>query len=343
MKMKDLLILLAILAALIVVIIAYNKISNRAPAKSERLMFPRLDTAKVAAIEVKENANRVKIQKTAGQWRLPDDENFLVDSAMIAGVVSGIAELEKRDLVSTNKQRRGNYGVDSASDNFRVICRDEKGKILADFWIGSRGGASYDANEHIRIEGGDEVYASKQSVKHKFISSARQWRNRTFWRLSPDRISGFDIERPDLKYSLSKGKEGKWMVLAAESTMTADTAKIREYVNTVCELRVSDWPAKGDTVVASAFQKPELNVTVVQGDGSRITLTIGREKEHQLYCRASTDTTVFLLSSYNLNTLKKHFVDFKYIPPPPPPDTTKKAGPMPPPMPPPPPRPPAKK
>jgi hypothetical protein len=156
-----------VLALLLALLVAANVVSTprRAHRDDARALFPALDGAQAARIEIERDEGSLVLIRSQGGWVLPAHGGFPVQEAAVAGLLGALARVVELDAVGRLGDSDGDGGADfglasgagadvriSAADG-QVLCAFRQGADL-DRGAGGRGGLG----TYLCPEGSERVY-----------------------------------------------------------------------------------------------------------------------------------------------------------------------------------------
>ncbi len=319
-EFAGLLITLSVLVVLLLIVA--NPFKSPVKQKVDPL-FPKLRTKEPALILVN-GRNKLRMWREGAEWLVTGDKDSLAYPADTSGVFSAIRALRsatKKELVSSNPEKRGLFQVDTTGTAVKVMAADSS--VLADFVIG-KSGRDY-ATNYVRPSGGDAVYLVGDRMKSQFDRSYRVVRDVFVFRTPKEDITKIRISRGDTVISLQLKDDGSWEMLSPkQGTLKKDYAT--RLVNVISNFRGDEVRAAGAD--ETRFERPFLTVNVVLRNGSDHTITIGDtvRVEGRRVARLEGRRWVHEIGTYRLETLTKA-VDEMLEPPPAPVDSAAVAPP----------------
>ncbi len=320
MKTKQLIYMLIALITVSAIIFFVNK-SNKTNPELNSYLFPQLDTKQVSSLEIQKDTITAKLERKNKYWVIKNNINYRADSTNIANALESIKNLKKKSIVSKNKNKWDRFSVtDTSKDAVKVIGKDKNGKELFGFILG-KSGFNIANTEYLRFIKGSEVYQTTKTIKSKFFYTPRRWRDQRVWTFDPKDIISIDVNYSNKKDSsfivVKNANEWKFQ---SKKDVKIDTTKIKRYVKTLLDIRTSNWTNNKNKNIKKSFKKPSIVVSLKLKDNKERKLTMGSKVRNTCFSVVSgdpifSDTTVFEIPVYYLNTIKKSWKDFQWIPP----------------------------
>lgn len=235
---------IALLAALLAVLagaVVYQKNQTPYPGalKSQPVLSFKFDKEQVSAVLVDRAEDKLRLEKSEGQWRIATQWNTAAESQKIETVIQQLGQLSG-DLRSSDETLFADYGL-GEEEAVRVELRGEDpDQELAVLWVGARG--LENASAFVRKPGAPEVFALEtpllQSLGfHRAVSGSGLERDSEFWndlRLFRQDIGA--VEKIEIKRGASQGSESFFSMVKKEN-------REGENVKTFWSLRVKKAPS----------------------------------------------------------------------------------------------------
>ena len=184
-----------------------------------------VDTARVTEIRFrpqKDTLIETRLVRDGNKWNVIR-KNVEAEAAAykVENVLSTLASLQPERIVSRKKEKWGEYELTDSSATTVTVFREDD--IMLDLKIGKQtGNATY-----ARAGNADEVFVMEGDLKTAFDNPFKEWRNKTFLRLTKNTINRIQFQYPaDSSFVLEK-KETGWMI----GTSIADSARVESYLS----------------------------------------------------------------------------------------------------------------
>ncbi|MBU3759879.1 MAG: DUF4340 domain-containing protein [Candidatus Omnitrophica bacterium] len=325
---------IALLAALLAVLagaVVYQKNQTPYPGalKSQPVLSFKFDKEQVSAVLVDRAEDKLRLEKSEGQWRIATQWNTAAESQKIETVIQQLGQLSG-DLRSSDETLFADYGL-GEEEAVRVELRGEDpDQELAVLWVGARG--LENASAFVRKPGAPEVFALEtpllQSLGfHRAVSGSGLERDSEFWndlRLFRQDIGA--VEKIEIKRGASQGsesffsmvkkenREGEnvktfWSFEGQESAFAPDEKKIEDLLQLLGgarALKALD-PSKD-----YGFGRPiaELTLSLKEGEPVIFRAASAGQETKSYYLQSTSDPAVFELPLYHVKRMdlpRRHF------------------------------------
>ncbi len=244
-----------------------------------------LDTGKVNAIHISPAAEdgEIKLVRSGKKWEVQHGETKAnVDVSQVKNALKSISEIHPERLLTRKKEKWVDYHVDSTGTNVKVYTGEED---PTEFWIGKTSGGG----NSVRLEGGNDVYEVKEALDGTFNRRFVGWRDKTFLKVEPEKISRITFEYPADSSFVVERSDGKWSI----NNVPADSAKVATYLNRFRSRTLSEF-AENFTPPES----PEYVVTLNNDSATSLTLK-GWKTDDKWVVTSSVQDKVYFSSNDN--------------------------------------------
>lgn len=227
---------------LILGVFAYQQ-NSRVQVDAQPLLA--LKTADIDRVVIKDANNKVTLQKTGGEWQLPELHQLPVDKQKLDEILQKMEGAKLTWPVTTTASSHERFEVTGTKFQRRIELFQGDAKKM-DLWLGTTPGFK---KIHLRREGENQVYAVELTA-FDFAAMANDW-------LQKDLLAVEDassIRAAD--YELQKTAD-TWSFVAANqeaSTEKVDATKVTELVNGFSNLQIQEVVAQvpqGETTKVS--------------------------------------------------------------------------------------------
>lgn len=229
----------------------------------------------VDRIELDDNTNETTLEKSGGDWVLPDLHALTANQARVNGLLDTLSGLETGWPVATTQSgiERMEVGEDNYQRRLRLMAGDD---LLGEYYFGTSPGLR---QTHGRRAGEGEVYALGIN-NFDMPGDANDWLDKTLLGVEMvTMISGAD-------FSIKKGEEDTWRFDHVESgEQSLDPDKVTDLVSALERLRV-------------------LRVAEALPESDPVTLTVGSQEQrwiYRFYSNESDDDTTYYVQRDDMN------------------------------------------
>ncbi|RMH61353.1 MAG: DUF4340 domain-containing protein [Bacteroidetes bacterium] len=247
-----------------------------------------IPTEAVTHIRIERADAPLELRREASGWHLTAPMAFPADSATVARLLDGLAELELESVVSTNPERYGRYGVDSTAQVLTLAWDGGEQRVVP-----GRQGPDFQS-VYVRIGEDPRVFLARANLT--VPEDLTRWRDKTVVEVPPAAVTEVQVRKGETAYTVRRG-EG-WQIDEAGTTAPADSAAVERWLGRFAPMRAAgffdDVPA--DSVRRAAAHR----ITLVTGGGTR-TLALAERDEALALAVDGRDVT-YRLGATQLNT-----------------------------------------
>ncbi|HZZ18523.1 MAG TPA: DUF4340 domain-containing protein [Opitutaceae bacterium] len=274
MKLRTLIVIVAVLAALSVVAYVKNR-PESAPVADARVGTPLLSpdiVSQASGLTVSDQGKKVEVRKGAdGTWRVTSYYGMPADFHKISQLVQDLNEAKVERFVTDNPDRLSRLEFKDS----RIALSDAAGKEIWSVTLGK----TPDAGNGKFIRFGDEPKAFFSGTHVWLETDPKIWADPTLVGLKPDDIAKVGLPLAGGMVDLSRDKkDAAWTATGGPAGQKLVADKVQSVLTTLTDLKFSDTLAKDDPAAreASAFAK---TYSLTTFDGRTFTLSLGRKPE----------------------------------------------------------------
>jgi hypothetical protein len=275
MKLKTLIVTVAVLAALSVVAFLINR--PPAPKSADPRIGQQLVDAgtveKAAKLRISDAGRSVTVARADGKWYVPSYYDMPADFQKLSGFVTNLTDAKLQRLVTSNPER-----IDRLEfKDTRIELLDGSDKAL---WSASLGKHPESGGGRF-VRFGDEQKAYLTNLSAWLDTEPKNWAQSELINLKPEDVARLEISFPDAaKVTLTRANaEDEWSAESgAGRKVKAD--KVSSVLNQVGNLRFSDSSDFDDpNVVAARANTRTFKLSTF--DGKTVTVAMGRKPEEK--------------------------------------------------------------
>ena len=292
-----------LIIALIILVIIYFLTQQTSSTTSFDREFLSLDSASISKIQVIKNNSETSVEKINNEWMI---ENYKVDKNAINNAIKSLTSIEVGRLVTDKVENHERYEVNSEKGTTVKVTH---GSETAEFIIGKQG-ASYQ-NLFVRKPDKDNVYSTVSNFKNNLDKQAKDWKDKTILTYDRNLISTLHV----------KNNESEFYVYNKDTIATIAGMKIKSEPEVEGNYNVTsmltgfknfntvDFPK----IDKSAFEKPELSITISLRDGgeTKISAIKKEEDDNRYLLTVSNNETIFEVYKSTLDKFLKPYKDLK--------------------------------
>lgn len=307
----------------------------RSPEKGQRTgegprPVARLKAADFDTLVVTKEGKATTLKRQGDGFAVVAPVSYPAEKDAAREAFEAVETLEFTHIVSDQKSKHAEFEV--GDESLRVTAQKGEAKVV-DLLIGK----SLGAQTLVRLQGKDEVWQAKGSLKWKFDKDSAGWRDKTVLSFEEANVEGLEVkaadgsrivlEKPAKPADAKAEGEAKdpsqgeqagqptpegWRIV--ESSLPVDhlDKSIPDgMVNALYSFRANDF-ADAATAEETGLDAPRLTVTVKLQDDKNATLLIGKMKgEDEFYVKKEGGDQVFVVKKWNLDRANKRPIEFR--------------------------------
>lgn len=262
-------------------------------------LFPNLDPEMVVSLSiVDDQGGRLELQRVAGEWVLPEADNYPAKSSAINPVLQALASLDTSTLVARTEASRERLQV--AEDDFirRLIFEQEdgSGRIL---YLGTS--PRYSA-AHVRREGQEEIYLTDKLSAWSLNTTAAGWVDTTYFAVPQEEVIEIEVRNEQGNFTLVRDGEGAaaaWTLRGLEETETLATNEVTTLVSRVTAVNLLR-PLGRTEQDEYGMEEPAAVITLRTADED-FTLTVGAHDPDSSSYVVKSSTSPYYVSVSDVN------------------------------------------
>jgi hypothetical protein len=263
-------------------------------------VFPSLVADQVVGLTITEGGDkRLALRKVAGQWVLPEADDYPANGAKIGPVVEKLVGLETGRLVArtVDSQRRLQVAPDDYLRQVELETADGQRWVL---FLGSS--PSYGAT-HFRLDGQNDIYLTDAVSTWELATTPSTWIEASYVDVPLADVKRFVLENRSGTLTLTQDSEGVWKLEGLVEGETLDQNKASMLVQRAASLRMDRPLGKGDAATYG-LGEPSAEATLVEADGS-ITVRVGAQdpSDNSYVVTASTSDYVVRVPEWAVQDL----------------------------------------
>ncbi|HSM25330.1 MAG TPA: DUF4340 domain-containing protein [Anaerolineaceae bacterium] len=212
--------LLGILAVQLI-LIAVVFLLQRPVAASNNLVFPELKIESVSEIRISDSSgNQVSIQKKAGQWVLPLQDDFPVQAEKVEQLIEKLALIRDNRMITQSESSHQRLSI--SNDNFiSKVDLTIDGKKEAIYF----GSSPASSNIHYRLDGKPEVYLTNAITTSELAATISSWVNTIIYQVTGNNIQKIELSNQNGVYQFMAVDETSWTSDQIEDGYQFDQSK----------------------------------------------------------------------------------------------------------------------
>jgi hypothetical protein len=295
MNSKGIGIALAVLAALVIAtIFAYRQpspVSTTPTNPWQRLAKDRVDHVSIHRPSAPADQQHLEFEKVNGAWRITQPGNGPTEARAVEDLLDRLGEMNVSAIAAHNTSSYETFEIDDAHAT-RVTLKNGSTALL-DVFVGA---AIEPGGTAVRVPGKPEVLRVGVSMSSMLSRAPRDWRDRDITQISRDSIRAVEWANRNGTFRFTRSGD-TWTAAAGTTVERLDTAKVNTLVESITNLRASDFGATGAATGIGA-DAPRVTIeTEVEGSPARITLRVGNNSgDQETFAQREGNDVVFIVS-----------------------------------------------
>jgi len=292
---KYLLAILGVQLILIVVVFLLQK----PVAASNNLIFPDLKIESVSEIKISDSSgNQVFIQKKAGQWVLPLQDDFPVVVANIEQLVEKLALIRDNRMITQSESSHQRLSI--SNENFVRKVELTIDGVKEVIYFGSSPNSS---NIHFRVDGKTEVYLTNAITTSQLSATISNWVDTLIYQVTGNNTKNIELTNQNGVFEFTAVDETNWTANQIEEGFQFDQSKWSSLKTAFTTLRFVEPVSKSNKPefgLEDPTTKMKIDYTNDSGEEFFGELLIGNQAEDgNYYVKWSGSDYIFKVSSFN--------------------------------------------
>jgi hypothetical protein len=259
--------------------------------------FPDLEAGDIVALTVSDaDGNSIALRQVAGNWVLPDVDDYPADATKVTPVLENIAGLTTSRLVTRTAASHKRLQV-AADDFVRRIDFETGDGAEYTLYLGSS--PQYGAT-HFRVEGQAETYLTGDFNTWETTAEASAWVDTSYVSVDEADIKKLTLENAGGTYIFSKDENDTWTMAGLAADETLNETQVGNLAQKAASVSMVE-PLGKEELPEYGMDQPNAVVTIETADKS-ITLLVGAQDPS--YVVASSESPYYVrVSQYSAQDL----------------------------------------
>jgi len=249
---------------------------------------------------------QVSAVKKDGIWRMSKPIDALADKATIEGLINTLRDYTYVKVVSTKRESWGEYGLLEPARHMTLRIGGNAPRTLT-IYLGNKAPIGYDA--YLRTSSDDRVLLGGQHILVSTSKTLGDFRDRSLVKIDEAKVRVVGIQRRGAPAIELIKADGKYAITRPEK-LDADGPAIREFVESLNQLKVEDFIDRPDAASIDLFAKPDEIISWQEETGETSTLKLA-EKDGRLMAAFDAKQRIYVLPIDAKAKLKKELFDFR--------------------------------
>lgn len=258
--------------------------------------WSRVDAARIDHVTIlrssgPEGQRTIEMEKRGGAWVMTAPGRGPTEARAVEDLVDRFANMKVTMVRARSAGSHSAFEVDDAHAT-RVTLKAGSGVVL-DLFVG----ASVGAGTAVRVPGRPETFEVDQSITSMVQREARDWRNREITHASRESVQSVEWVNRNGTFRFTRNGE-TWSAAPGTTVERLDTARVGSLVDSVANLRATDFAPEGTTSGVAA-DSPRVTLTTGGGDAAAQTVTVrlgNNSGDSESFAQREGTDTVFVVT-----------------------------------------------
>jgi hypothetical protein len=314
MNQKGILIALGILVVLgAATAVAYKPRAATDSAEEVRDPWQRLDKDRVDHLTLVRpgttgtQPTTLEFEKRHGQWRMTAPGQGPTEPNTVTELVDNLARMHVTSVAARRAASYTDFEIDDAHA-VRVTLK-AGGAALLDLFVGQ----SVDGGTAVRVPNRPEVWRADQSIHFMVNRAPRDWRDRDITHLERARVRSVEWRNTHGTFRFERNGES-WTAAAGTTVPNLDTARVNAMVDSVINLRASDF-AEASAQTGLTDTSPQVTITTDGDGGGTLSVRLGGPAgENESHVRREGSDIVYIIGRTMAESLDPSLTNFQAPP-----------------------------
>ncbi|MBI5518021.1 MAG: DUF4340 domain-containing protein [Deltaproteobacteria bacterium] len=293
--------------------VAYKPRAATDSAEEVRDPWQRLDKDRVDHVTVVRpgttgtQATTMEFEKRDGAWRMTAPGSGPTEPNAVQELLDNLSRMHVTSVAARRAASYTDFEIDDAHA-VRVTLKNG-GSSLMDLYVG----ASVDNGTAVRVPNRPEVWRADQSIHFMVNRAPRDWRDRDITHLERARVRSVEWRNSHGTFRFERNGES-WSAAAGTTVPNLDTARVGSLVDSVLNLRASDF-AEASAQTGLTDTSPSVAITTDGDGGGTITLKLGGPAgENESHVRRDGSDIVYIIGRTMADSLNPQLSNFQAPP-----------------------------
>ncbi|MCK4546331.1 MAG: DUF4340 domain-containing protein [Candidatus Eisenbacteria sp.] len=294
---KNTLVMLVILVVLLLVVLVLENPFGGSEKKAVSPLFPGLDSAAVAVVEVYSPSDSTRLEKVDGIWRVATQGGYPADAQAVGEILAKVCDMGRDEVASRNPEKQSIFQVDGSNIEVRFLGADDN--VFAHFYVGKSGPGHSGA--YVRSVDSDNVILARGYLRGVFDKGARGWRDREIVDVNQNEILRFTMAHGDTVITVRTDDKIRWYITepdSVEARMNTTDNVLRAFST----LMADDF-GPDVSLEDAGLDQPWGTFTAHLADGTDLVLLVGSEEAGSRWVKGSDKDMVFKIRQHRVDSL----------------------------------------
>lgn len=258
--------------------------------------WPRVDAARIDHVTIRrasgpENQRVIELEKRNGAWVMTAPGRGPTEPRAAEDLVDRFANMKVTMVRGRNPGSHATFEVDDAHAT-RVTLKSGASTVV-DMFVGT----SVGSGTAVRVPGRPETFEVDQSITSMVQREARDWRNREITHVGRESVRSVEWVNRNGTFRFTRNGD-TWAAAPGTTVERLDTARVGSLVDSVSNLRATDFAADG-AASGVAPDSPRVTLATGGGDAAAQTLTVrlgNNSGDNESFAQREGTDTVYVVT-----------------------------------------------
>ncbi|MBL8604130.1 MAG: DUF4340 domain-containing protein [Myxococcales bacterium] len=272
--------------------------------------WPRLEGARVDHLTLHRPSaasgqQDLEFAKVNGAWRMTSPGQGPTEGRLVEEVIERLGEARVTRIAGRSAQSYETFGVDDGHA-VKITLKNGATTVLELFV-----GESVDNGTVVRYPGRTETFQIDQSISFAVRREARDWRDREITHATAAQVNRVAWVNPAGSFTFTRSGD-TWAAAEGTAVERLDLARVGNLVDTLVNLRASDFAGASDTV-GFTDASPRVTLTLTSDAGPQtVTLRVGANHgDGESYLRREGNDVTFVVSRASSDAVNPQVTAFQ--------------------------------
>jgi hypothetical protein len=266
----------------------------------------RVDHVSIRRPSAAEAERSLDFEKSGGAWRMTAPGAGPTEPRALEDLIDRFAEMKVVSVAGRNTSSYEAFEVDDAHAT-RVTLKSGS-TVLLDVYVGTAIGSG----TAVRAPGKNEIFQVDQLINSMVTRAPRDWRDRDITHVSRDAIRSVEWTGGRAGALRFTRNGDTWTPATGTTVARLDTARVSSLVDTITNLRASDFAAPGATSGANDASPRVVIETEGDGGAGRVVVRLGNNSgDQEALAQREGNDVVFVITRSQADAINPELSAFQ--------------------------------
>jgi len=252
-----------------------------------------------------EGQRELEFEKRSEGWRMARPGRGPTEARAVEELIERLSTARVVRIAGRNRNSYETFGVDDPH-GIKVTLKSGSSTLL-ELVVGE----TVDSGTAVRATGHDETYQIDQSISFMVRREARDWRDRDVTRVARDTVRSVEWVNSNGTFRFTRTGD-TWAAGEGTTVERLDTARVGALVDTLANLRATDFAAEGDNAgVGADAPRVTLRSQSDAGETSVVLKLGGTRGDSERYTQREGSDVTFVISRSGADAMNPALAAFQ--------------------------------